>query len=113
MVQLVRKQQVLIVVFIGYHKSSASFLKKKKLRKKNNFFVNLFYFVLCCRDWCISRQLWWGHRIPAYFVKVDDPSVPSGEVSSFVLCVFVSMISLFLEILKRISTLCISDCFNL
>ncbi|KZC14461.1 PREDICTED: valine--tRNA ligase [Dufourea novaeangliae] len=22
------------------------------------------------RDWCISRQLWWGHRIPAYSVKV-------------------------------------------
>lgn len=19
------------------------------------------------KDWCISRQLWWGHRIPAYF----------------------------------------------
>jgi valyl-tRNA synthetase len=25
-------------------------------------------------DWCISRQLWWGHRIPAYYHKV------SGEV---------------------------------
>ncbi|CAL1537812.1 unnamed protein product [Lymnaea stagnalis] len=24
------------------------------------------------RDWCISRQLWWGHRIPAYFVSVED-----------------------------------------
>ena len=19
------------------------------------------------QDWCISRQLWWGHRIPAYY----------------------------------------------
>ena len=21
------------------------------------------------QDWCISRQLWWGHRIPAYYLK--------------------------------------------
>lgn len=26
------------------------------------------------RDWCISRQLWWGHRIPAYFVRFSKPS---------------------------------------
>ncbi|TRY84984.1 hypothetical protein DNTS_028859 [Danionella cerebrum] len=31
------------------------------------------------RDWCISRQLWWGHRIPAYFVTVNSPSVKPGE----------------------------------
>ena len=23
------------------------------------------------RPWCISRQLWWGHRIPVYYVTVD------------------------------------------
>nr|XP_019571100.1 PREDICTED: valine--tRNA ligase isoform X2 [Rhinolophus sinicus] len=31
------------------------------------------------RDWCISRQLWWGHRIPAYFITVHDPAIPPGE----------------------------------
>lgn len=25
------------------------------------------------KDWCISRQLWWGHRIPAYYL-------PTGEI---------------------------------
>ncbi len=24
------------------------------------------------QDWCISRQLWWGHRIPAYYKKGSD-----------------------------------------
>ncbi|KAI0808098.1 tRNA synthetases class I-domain-containing protein [Fomes fomentarius] len=23
------------------------------------------------QDWCISRQLWWGHRCPAYFVNIE------------------------------------------
>lgn len=24
------------------------------------------------KDWCISRQLWWGHRIPAYYFTVEN-----------------------------------------
>ncbi|KOC62310.1 Valine--tRNA ligase [Habropoda laboriosa] len=28
-----------------------------------------FHWMENIRDWCISRQLWWGHRIPAYSVK--------------------------------------------
>ena len=27
------------------------------------------------QDWCISRQLWWGHRIPAYYYDNDDDFV--------------------------------------
>ena len=30
------------------------------------------------KDWCISRQLWWGHRIPAYYVEAPSNS-PQGE----------------------------------
>ena len=32
-----------------------------------------------CDDWCISRQLWWGHRIPAYYSKADGSILVSEE----------------------------------
>jgi len=42
------------------------------------------------RDWCVSRQIWWGHRIPAWYcrdcgrviVSVDDPTSCSGCMSA-------------------------------
>ncbi|MDR2009577.1 MAG: valine--tRNA ligase [Bacteroidales bacterium] len=30
------------------------------------------------RDWCISRQLWWGHRIPAYYINDTNEFVVAG-----------------------------------
>ncbi len=32
------------------------------------------------KDWCISRQLWWGHRIPAYYCDECGEVVVSKEV---------------------------------
>ena len=31
------------------------------------------------RDWCISRQLWWGHRIPAYYCQDCGETVVAAE----------------------------------
>ena len=45
------------------------------------FEKNYFHWMENIQDWCISRQLWWGHRIPAYYcskcgnieVAIDKP----------------------------------------
>ncbi len=31
------------------------------------------------RDWCVSRQLWWGHRIPVYYCKDCGEMIVSRE----------------------------------
>ena len=31
------------------------------------------------KDWCISRQLWWGHRIPAYYCEECGETIVSEE----------------------------------
>jgi valyl-tRNA synthetase len=31
------------------------------------------------KDWCISRQLWWGHRIPAYYISNTNEFVVAGS----------------------------------
>ena len=48
-----------------------------------NRFENIyFHWVENLRDWCISRQIWWGHRIPAYY-RGDELKIsmhtPEGE----------------------------------
>ena len=32
------------------------------------------------QDWCISRQLWWGHRIPAYYLRGADGKIDETAV---------------------------------
>ena len=40
----------------------AKFIPKKYEKNYFNWLDNI-------QDWCISRQLWWGHRIPAYYCE--------------------------------------------
>jgi valyl-tRNA synthetase len=44
------------------------------------------------QDWCVSRQLWWGHRIPVWSLKIEganfrgDPLRETLVENAFVLC---------------------------
>ncbi|MEG2350383.1 MAG: valine--tRNA ligase, partial [Hungatella sp.] len=44
-----------------------------------NFGKTYLHWLDHIRDWCISRQLWWGHRIPAYYCDQCGEIVVSGE----------------------------------
>jgi valyl-tRNA synthetase len=38
-----------------------------------------FHWMENLRDWCVSRQLWWGHRIPAYYCEADGEVIVAIE----------------------------------
>ena len=38
------------------------------------------------RDWCISRQIWWGHRIPAWYCECGETIVARDSVNSCPKC---------------------------
>jgi valyl-tRNA synthetase len=39
-----------------------------------------FHWMRNIRDWCVSRQLWWGHQIPAWYCDDCTPRTASGAL---------------------------------
>lgn len=51
-------------------KPAIDVVKKKSVKFTPERFSKIYYnWMENIKDWCISRQLWWGHRIPAYYCK--------------------------------------------
>ncbi len=62
--------------------SKAALDRQAKEESKVNFYPprfekNFINWMEGIEDWCISRQLWWGHRIPAYYHKETGKIVVS------------------------------------
>ena len=50
------------------HNGRVQIVPERFVRVWDNWLENI-------RPWCISRQLWWGHRIPAWYVNGDEERV--------------------------------------
>ena len=46
----------------AYHRGELNFVPENYGKTYEHWLENI-------KDWCISRQLWWGHRIPAYYCQ--------------------------------------------
>lgn len=58
-------------------------LKTEKLKFVPERFDKIYlHWLENIRDWCISRQLWWGHRIPAYYCEKCGEIIVSKDVPS-------------------------------
>ena len=51
-------------------KPAIAAVKDKSIRFTPDRFTKIYYnWMENIKDWCISRQLWWGHRIPVYYCE--------------------------------------------
>jgi valyl-tRNA synthetase len=38
------------------------------------------------QDWCLSRQLWWGHQIPAYYISIEGEDAGNDADDNYWVC---------------------------
>lgn len=63
----------------AYKKGSLNFFPERFSKIYLNWLENI-------QDWCISRQLWWGHRIPAYYCDDCDNIMVEPEKPAACIC---------------------------
>ncbi len=69
-------------------KPAIDVVKKKKIKFTPDRFSKIYFnWMENVRDWCISRQLWWGHRIPAYYCQdCGEMIISKDEVKECTKC---------------------------
>ena len=61
-------------------KPAISAVRKKSIKFTPPRFTKIYYnWMENIKDWCISRQLWWGHRIPAYYCNECGETIVAKE----------------------------------
>ena len=62
-------------------KQAIKVVKKGKIRFiPANWSKTYFEWMYNIHDWCISRQLWWGHRIPAWYCQECNHTIVSEKI---------------------------------
>jgi valyl-tRNA synthetase len=53
-----------------------------KIHPEERFLATYKYWLENVKDWCISRQLWWGQRIPAWYDETGKFVVAETEAEA-------------------------------
>jgi valyl-tRNA synthetase len=59
----------------AYHDGRVRFVPERFGRTYEQWLVNI-------KDWCISRQVWWGHQLPVWYTPDDEPIVAETEAEA-------------------------------